>query len=309
MKKRAIVTGGAGFIGSNVVQKLIAEKWHVIVIDNLSTGYLENIKNLDIEFHEVSITNYKDIESKFKNVDVVFHLAASVGRQRSIDYPVADSEINIIGTINVLEAMRNNGVKRIVYSSSAAIYGELMGEEIDESHQINPNCQYGVSKLAAEKMVISYHFLYGFEVFALRYFNIFGLNQRYDFYGNVIPIFTEKMSKNLPITIYGDGMQTRDFIDVRDVAIVNYLAATSNRKFGIYNIGTGESIKINFLAEAMKDILKSETNTIYSAERIGDVKHCKADISKAKRELNFNPSKNFLDNLRDYVEWYIGKKV
>lgn len=202
---KALVTGGSGFIGSNIVRLLLENNIEVRVIDNLSSGYfvniLEYVSKGRIEFVGGDIRDYKSVASSMDGVDVVFHLAASVGRQRSIDNPQLDSEINMIGTINVLEAMRHAGTKRIVYSSSAAIFGELTTPTIDEEHPQNADCQYGVSKLAAEKMILAYSGLYGFEGICLRYFNIYGVNQRFDLYGNVIPIFAKRIFSGKPITI------------------------------------------------------------------------------------------------------------
>ena len=214
---KALITGGAGFIGSNIAKLLINKGYDVKVIDNLSTGYLMNIQNEivnnKIEFLEGDILNQELLNKFMEGVDVVFHLAASVGRQRSIDNPQLDSETNIIGTINVLEAMRKNDVGKIVYSSSAAMFGELISKTIDENHPQNADTPYGVSKLAAEKMILAYHNIYPqINAVCLRYFNIYGINQRFDVYGNVIPIFAKRIFSNEPITIYGDGNQTRDFI-------------------------------------------------------------------------------------------------
>ena len=172
---KALVTGGSGFIGSNVSKMLLSKGVEVVVYDNLTSGYYENIKHLPVEFIKGDVLDRDAIKNACKGVDVVFHLAASVGRQRSIDHPQLDSEINLIGTINVLEGMRASGVKKIVYSSSAAIFGELQSPEIDENHPQNADSPYGVSKLAAEKMILSYADIYEMTAVCLRYFNIYGL--------------------------------------------------------------------------------------------------------------------------------------
>jgi len=252
-KKRALVTGGAGFIGSNVVELLLQKDWNVRVIDDLSSGYFRNIENLDIEFIKSDICDSDAVMKACNNCDAVFHLAACVGRQKSIDSPFLDSRTNLIGTISVLEGMKKNNVKKIVYSSSAAIFGELLTPSIDENHPLNADSPYGVSKLAAEKMILAYSGIYGINSICLRYFNIYGRNQRFDLYGNVIPIFAKRIFSGEKIIIFGDGEQTRDFVNVKDVARANYLAATTERKTGVYNVGSGSSITINSLAELIKN--------------------------------------------------------
>lgn len=301
---RALVTGGAGFIGSNIVRFLVDNHWSVRVIDDLSTGFTTNIEGLVVDFLEGSICNPELVNQACKDVDVVFHLAAQVGRQKSLENPWLDSETNLIGTVTLLESIRSNGIKRLVYSSSAAIYGELEKTAISEDHPQNADSPYGVSKLAAEKMVLAYSKIYNIETVCLRYFNIYGLNQRFDLYGNVIPIFAECLYRGKPLTIYGNGNQTRDFINVRDVVKANYIAATNKVKMGAYNIGSGKWISIKNLAELMKQISKIDTAIEYAPKRPADVMHCCADISTAKRELGFEPTVNLDDGLREYLNWY-----
>lgn len=306
---RALVTGGSGFIGSNIVKLLLEKGYEVRVIDNLTSGYLVNIidyvKSGQVKFYSGGgILDHNTLEKAMDGVDVVFHLAASVGRQRSIDNPQLDAEINVIGTINVLEVMRKKGVRRIVYSSSAAIFGELETPTIDENHPQKADCQYGVSKLAAEKLVLAYHGLYGIDGICLRYFNIYGINQRFDLYGNVIPIFAKRIYSGEPITIYGDGTQTRDFVNVEDVALANYIASTSDIKSDVFNIGSGTSITINTLAEMMQDIADIHVGINYAPERIGDVKHCKANADKIDRVLGFKTQVSLESGLEKYLKWY-----
>jgi nucleoside-diphosphate-sugar epimerase len=303
-QKQALVTGGAGFIGSNVVRKLISEGWSVRVIDDLSTGYISNLEGLDVEFIQASIVDKKITEDACKGVDVVFHLAACVGRQRSIDNPVLDSTINLLGTINVLEGMHQNKVPRIVYSSSAAVFGELMTPTISEEHPQNADSPYGVSKLAAEKMILAYTGIYPITAVCLRYFNIYGVHQRYDLYGNVIPIFAHRLFNGQPLTIYGDGEQTRDFVVVEDVAKANYLAAISNSGTAVYNMGCGQSITINQLARMMMDIAGIQTEIVYAPERLADVKHCRADITQVRKALGFEPETDMAAGLTRYLNWF-----
>lgn len=303
-RKKALVTGGAGFIGSNVTRYLLDKGWDVRVIDDLSSGYKINLDNLDINFIEGSITDEKIMHDACKNIDVVFHLAACVGRQKSLDDPILDANTNVIGTVNLLEGMRKHEVKRIVYSSSAAIFGELETQSIDESHPQNADSPYGVSKLAAEKMILAYCGIYNMTGVCLRYFNIYGVNQRYDLYGNVIPIFAKRIFSGEPVTIYGDGEQTRDFVNVKDVAIANYLAATTDVETGVYNLGSGHSITINELASTMQKLAKTNSVIKYEPQRPADVRHCKADTSKVYNELGFSASVELIDGLIEYLDWF-----
>lgn len=303
---KALVTGGAGFIGSNVAKLLLDSNYSVRIIDDLSTGNVENIKPYmnKIEFMQGDIKDFHIIREAMKDIDVVFHLAASVGRQRSIDNPQLDSETNLIGTINVLEAMRLNNVPKIVYSSSAAMFGELLTPTIDENHPQNADTPYGVSKLAAEKMILAYHKIYPqINAVCLRYFNIYGVNQRFDVYGNVIPIFAKRIFSNEPLIIYGDGNQTRDFVNVEDVARANYIASLYE-KTDVFNVGSGSSITINELANMMKELSEHDIEIQHVPERAGDVKHCKANTNKISNTLNFKTKVELKEGLINYINWY-----
>ncbi|MEA5015957.1 MAG: GDP-mannose 4,6-dehydratase [Candidatus Limiplasma sp.] len=304
---KALVTGGAGFIGSNVSALLLQKGWQVRVLDDLSSGYACNLDGLDVDFQKGDIRATATATDACSGMDVVFHLAASVGRQRSLDHPQLDSEINVIGTLNILEGMRIHGVPKIVYSSSAAIFGEPSSEIIAEDHPQNADSPYGVSKLAAEKMILAYQGIYGIHAVCLRYFNIYGVNQRFDLYGNVIPIFAQRLKDGDPITIYGDGLQTRDFVNVRDVASANYLAATSDRS-GVFNLGSGSEITIRALSEFMQKISGRTVETIYAPARPADVLHCRADAGKALECLNFQASIDLREGLRDYWSWFSTQK-
>lgn len=301
---KALVLGGSGFIGSNVSKMLLSKGVEVIVFDNLSSGNYDNIRNLKIDFIKGDILDKDAIKEVCKGIDVVFHLAASVGRQRSIDNPQLDSEINLIGTINVLEGMRANGVNKIVYSSSAAIFGELQSPEIDENHPQNADSPYGVSKLAAEKMILSYSEIYDIKAVCLRYFNIYGVNQRYDLYGNVIPIFAHRLFAGEPLLIYGDGTQTRDFVNVYDVARANVMAGLKYNKTEVFNLGSGESITINKLAQMMQEISGINNGINYLPVRKADVKHCKANANKVAEIMKFKTVVSLEEGLAEYIEWY-----
>lgn len=302
--KKALVTGGSGFIGSNLVKLLLSKGWVVRILDDFSTGNRDNISSLDIEIIEGDICSPETAKLACKDMDVVFHMAASVGRQRSVDNPQLDSTINLIGTINILEAMRLNSVKRIVYSSSAAMFGELMTPTISEDHPQNADSPYGVSKLAAEKMILAYAGIYDIKAVCLRYFNIYGVNQRFDTYGNVIPIFAKKIYSGDKITIYGDGEQTRDFVNVKDIARANFLAATIAKDTGVYNLGSGDSITINKLAKMMQRISGIKAEIKYEPKRSADVLHCKAETTKAKEVLGFIAEVSLEDGLNEYLSWF-----
>ena len=301
---RALVTGGAGFIGSNLVKQLLIDGHEVVILDDLSSGYFSNLDKLkDARFISGDIRDEIKVREAIKGVEVVFHLAASVGNKRSIDHPILDADINVMGTLNVLEEARKAGVRKIVASSSAGIFGELKTLPIKEDHPIEPDSPYGSSKLCMEKECLSYAKIFDIEAVCLRYFNVYGINQRFDAYGNVIPIFAFKMLRGEPINIFGDGEQTRDFINVGDVVQANIKAAMSFGVSGAFNTGSGTRIKINSLVEMLQKVSGIKATIEYSAPRPGDVKHSLADISLANSILNFSPNINFEVGLTEYINW------
>jgi len=302
---KALVIGGAGFIGSNIVKILSRLNYEIVVFDNLTTGYKRNLDNIDgVKIIIGEISDKRELMRAAKGCNIIFHLAASIGNIKSINDPEFDSQTNIIGTLNVLDCARKSNIKKVVYSSSAAIFGEPRYQPLDEHHSFAPDSPYGVSKLAGELHCLCYNKLYDMENVCLRYFNVYGTNQRYDSYGNVIPIFTSLLLKNKSITVFGDGEQTRDFINVKDVAMVNVLAAKKEGVSGVFNIGTGKPITINALAKTMKEVLNSNSPIIYSLPRKGEVLHSMANINKAKNVLGFEPSEDIYNNLHEYVNWY-----
>ncbi len=303
---KALVTGGAGFIGSSVVRLLTTKGWHVRVLDNLSTGYEENFAGLDVELIKGDVRDATVVAQAVEGRTHLFHLAASIGNVKSLADPAEDSDVNVIGTVRLLEAARQAGVQRVVYSSSAAIFGELITMPIAEDHPRNPDSPYGVSKLAAEKHVLCFAKLYGYTAVCLRYFNVYGVNQRYDAYGNVIPIFAQHLADGKPLTIYGDGEQTRDFVNVKDVAMANYLAATRVDESTVLNVGSGKSITINHLAELVQRASGiTATDVVCADPRPGEVRHCRADIAKARRLLGYNPSSDMAAGLEEYFNWFL----
>ena len=301
---KVLVTGGAGFIGSNLARLLLDEGREVTVYDNLSSGYRQNVEALPgARFAEGDVRDAERLTEAMRGADTVFHLAASVGNTRSIEHPVDDSEINVIGTLRVLEAARSLGVRKVVFSSSAGIFGELKFLPIREDHPVEPDSPYGASKLAAEKMCLAYSKLYELEAVALRYFNVYGVNQRYDAYGNCIPIFAHRMLRGETVTIFGDGEQTRDFVNVRDVARANLLASEARGVSGAFNVASATSITINRLVELMSEASGLRPEVVYGPPRKGDVRHSRADITAAHASLGFEPSVGMTEGLAEYMMW------
>jgi UDP-glucose 4-epimerase len=211
--------------------------------------------------------------------------------------------VNVIGTLRVLEAARAAGVRKIVCSSSAAIFGELKHLPIREDHPTEPDSPYGVSKLAQEKQCLAYAKLFDLEAVCLRYFNVYGVKQYYDAYGNVIPIFAQRMLRGEPLIVFGDGEQTRDFVNVRDVARANLLAAQAEGVSGAFNIATGESITINQLIELMHEPSDIAPQVERTSPRKGDVRDSRADIGAARQVLGFEPRTGIAEGLREYMAW------
>jgi len=299
---RALVTGGAGFIGSNLVDLLMDEGHDVAVLDDLSSGYPQNLRP-DVEFFECDVSDPHGVRGAAAECDVIFHLAASVGNTRSIEHARRDSEVNVLGTLAVLEAARSAGIGRVVLSSSAGIFGELKTLPIDEGHPQDPDSPYGVSKLAAEKMCLVYNRLYGMKNVCLRYFNVYGRRQRYDAYGNVIPIFAERILRDRPIVVFGDGGQTRDFVNVKDVARANYLAGIATDASGAFNLGSGTRVTINELARMMSEAAGRSVEVVHSEPRPGDVRDSLATIGAAERAFGFEPSVGLDEGLKEYLDW------
>lgn len=301
---KALVTGGAGFIGSNVVSLLLEKKWEVRVLDNLSSGYRKNVPEDRVEFVQGDIRNRDILDSAMHGIHSVFHLAASVGNSRSIANPQEDSEVNVLGTIKVMESAKKSHVATVVYSSSAAIFGALQQQSIGEDHPKNPDTPYGASKLGGEHQVLSLAKLYGMSAVCLRYFNVYGTGQRYDAYGNVIPIFARRILTGTPMTIFGDGKQTRDFVNVRDVAEANLRAATMIKGREVLNVGSGKSITIQTLAEIVQSAAGVQVGVEYAEPRAGDVLHCLADISNLRKTLDFTPTVDINDGIKEYLDWF-----
>ena len=299
---RALVTGGAGFIGSNLVTRLLQHGLRVRILDNFSSGHRTNLDPA-AEVVEGDVRDAAVVARAVAGCEQVFHLAASVGNTRSIEHPIEDTEINALGTLRVLEASRAHGVKRIVYSSSAGIFGELKTLPIDELHPIDPDTPYGASKLAGEKLCLAYGKLYPLEAVCLRYFNVYGVHQRYDAYGNVIPIFAHRVLAGEPVRIFGDGEQTRDLVNVQDVAEANFRAGTAPAVSGAFNVASGTRVTINELARMVFAAAGVAPRIEYAEPRKGDVRHSLADISKARQAFGYAPAVALPEGLADYMAW------
>jgi len=282
---KAVVTGGAGFIGSHICDLLCEKGFEVTIIDDLSTGKRGNMAQLlgrhDVEFIHGSITDLSLLLKAFKGANYVFHEAAVPSVPRSIENPAATNEVNVAGTLNVLMAARDNGVKKVVYASSSSVYGDTPTLPKREDMPPNPLSPYAVSKLAAENYCLVFNMVYGLPAACLRYFNVYGPRQDPDSqYSAVIPRFIKAIEAGQAPVIFGDGEQTRDFTFVKDVARANLLAAESGAT-GVFNIGGGERVSLNELSRLLLEIMHSPMEPVHAAERAGDIKHSLADITKA----------------------------
>lgn len=300
---RVLITGGAGFIGSAVARAALARGWTVRVFDNFSNGYEANLPpHPSLTIVRGDVRDRAAVIAALDDVDTVFHLAAIVGNIRSLEQPVEDADTNVIGTRTLLHAMREAGVDRLVYSSSSAIFGEPVRMPIGEGHQVEPQSPYGVSKLAGEKDVLCFGRAYDWTVAALRYFNAYGPNQRFDAYGNVIPIFATRLMEGRRLTIYGDGKQTRDFVHVDDIAEANCLAAEGGAQ-GPFNIGSGAATTIERVARVLQQAMGVTAAVEHAAPRPGEVLHSVADISRARSVLGYAPRYGLDAGLRTYAAW------
>ncbi|MCX6707939.1 MAG: SDR family oxidoreductase [Candidatus Woesearchaeota archaeon] len=302
-KAKAIVTGGAGFIGSHMVELLLKEGFKVIAVDNMSNGQLDNVeifrKNPDYEFRKIDLSKEFD-DSLFKDIDYVFHMAALADIVPSIEEPVRYHESNVTGTLRVLEACRKYRVKKLVYSASSSCYGIPDKYPTDENAEIRPQYPYALTKYVAEQYVMFWHKLYGVPVVSLRYFNVFGTRGRTNgTYGAVFKVFLKQKLEKKPLTIVGDGRQTRDFVYVTDVARANLLAATSNVNGESINIGAGKPQSVNYLA---KLIGGPEGHTTNIPKRPGEPDSTHADITKARKLLKWEPKVSFEDGVKIMID-------
>ena len=299
--KKAVVTGGAGFIGSHLARELAGRGYRVIIIDDLSTGKRENIEQLQkegkVELKKGSILTFRMLQQLFRDTEYVFHQAAVPSVPRSVGDPLGSHEANITGTLNVLIAARDNGVKKVIYASSSSVYGDTPTLPKREDMPPNPKSPYAVTKLAGEYYCRVFQEVYGLATVCLRYFNVYGPGQDPDSqYAAVIPRFIKMVSEGKSPSIFGDGEQTRDFTFIKDVVEANIMAA-DGQAGGVFNIGRGKSITLNELVKLVLDITRSKLEPVYQEPRPGDIKHSIADISGA-RAFGYEPKYELEDGLR-----------
>jgi nucleoside-diphosphate-sugar epimerase len=306
--KHCLVTGGAGFIGSHLTTALVNKSFKVTVIDNLSTGHLENLSEVldDITFIRGDIRDIELLKKSFKGVDVVFHQAALPSVPRSIKDPIVSNASNIDGTLNVLVAARDAGVKRVICAASSSAYGDTEVLPKSEEMPSNPLSPYAVTKYVGELYSKVFSRVYGLETVCLRYFNVFGPRQDPNSqYAAVIPKFIIAMSKGESPRIYGDGEQSRDFTYIDNVVEANLLAASASDVSGeVFNIACGERYTINGLVDKLNEIFETNIEPEYDPPRPGDVRHSMASIEKAEKFLGYKPVVTFQEGLRRTVEWF-----
>ncbi|MDZ7859910.1 MAG: SDR family oxidoreductase [Candidatus Krumholzibacteriota bacterium] len=304
-----LVTGGAGFIGSNIVEELVNLEEEVTVLDNLSTGYKKNIEPFlgNITFIQGDIRDIETVKKCFKDVDYVLHQAAMASVPRSIDDPILVNDVNINGTLNILEEARKAKVKCLVYAASSSAYGDSDVSPKREDLIPSPLSPYAVSKLVGEYYCSVYSSIFGLPTVSLRYFNVFGPRQDPNSqYAAVVPIFISKLLNNKKPEIFGDGNQSRDFTYVKNVVTANILASKSAETASgeMVNIACGDKYTVNDLFRNISNYIGSDIEPVYSPPRAGDVKHSLADISKARNIINYSVEKSFEESIKKTVDWY-----
>jgi len=291
---KIFVTGGAGFVGRNLVKSLIEKNHNVTIFDNLSNSSEKNIKSLldKVKFVKGDITNYDDISNSIIGSEVVIHLASKINVQESFANPNLTKRVNVDGTKNLLEACKENQITKIIAASSAAVYGDCNDSNVhlSENSKTVPISPYGESKLGMEEIVKELSKMYGLNAVNLRFFNIYGIGQSPE-YAGVITKFLQKIKENKPLEIFGDGLQTRDFVSIHDVmsSINNSMSKIEGKRGYIYNIASGKSISIKDLASLMISISGKKLDIKYLPKKKGEIKYSQADISLTKKELGFTP--------------------
>jgi len=299
---RVLVTGGAGFIGSHIAERLYLEGYTVRVLDNFSTGHRRNLRVLadDVELIEGDIQSYERVHTAIQGCEYVFHQAALPSVPRSIQDPLTSNASNVVGTLNVLSAARDSGVRRVIYASSSSVYGSSPTLPKHEDLLPAPISPYAVTKLAGEGYCRSFFEVYGLETVALRYFNVFGPRQDpLSHYAAVIPRFiTACVGRQAP-TIFGDGEQSRDFTYVGNVVEANLLATEAEQAVGkVYNVACGDRVTVNRLLEELQALTGQEIEARYEPPSPGDIRHSLADLTRAERELGYSPRINLNEGLR-----------
>jgi len=305
-----LVTGGAGFIGSNIVHTLLEEGSSVRVFDNFSTGRRENLEDIKdrIDIAEGDLRDVDALKKALDGVRYVFHLGALPSVVRSVNDPLPTHQVNITGTLNLLLAARDAGVERVVFSSSSSVYGNTPVLPKQEDMHPMPLSPYAISKLTGEHYMRVFHELYGLKTFCLRYFNVFGPRQDpQSQYAAVIPLFMDALRNDRSPVIYGDGEQTRDFTFIENVVRGNLCCRTAPDKAagGVYNLACGDRASVNDLALGLAKALGKDIKPTYDPPRPGDVRDSQADNTRARENLNWAPSVNFEEGLQQTVEWFL----
>jgi nucleoside-diphosphate-sugar epimerase len=305
-----LVTGGAGFIGSNIAEALVNQGADVRVIDDFSTGHPENLQAFKhrVEFRELDICNLKELQGAVQGVDYVLHQAAIPSVPRSVIDPVSSHNADVTGTLHILWASKEAGVKRVVYAASSSAYGDSAQLPKQEDMPVNPISPYGLMKYVGEEYCRIFTSLYGLETVSLRYFNVFGPRQDpTSQYSGVLSRFITAMLTGKRPVIFGDGEQSRDFTYVSNVVNANLLACHSPKASGrVYNVACGARVSLNQVVDILNQILQSKLSPAYEPSRAGDIRHSLADIERAKTDLGYVPSVGFEEGLKKTVEWYRG---
>jgi UDP-glucose 4-epimerase len=298
---RVLVTGGGGFIGSNLVRALLERGDEVRVLDNFSTGSRSNLEGLNVEVVEGELRSYERVHNAVRGTDVVFHLGALVSVPRSVQDPLTSSAVNVEGTLNVLLAARDEGVRRVVYSSSSSVYGTRRDLPVTEDQPPDPLSPYGVAKLAAERYCVSFARVYeSFETVVVRYFNVFGPRQSpHSQYAAVIPLFITAIANGMPIRVEGDGEQRRDFTYVANVVDGTLRAADADGANGrIFNVAASAPVSVNQVADTIGAILGKPVERRFEPPRPGDIRDSWADVTAARTVLGWEPTVDLEDGLR-----------
>jgi len=304
---RALVTGGAGFIGSNLVEALVNKSWDVTVIDSLLTGNKKNLALVKhkITFSQSSVNDKEQLEKAMQGADIVFHLAALPSVPKSIADPSTSHINNIDATFTVLLTAKELGIKKVIYSASSSAYGDAQEAIKTEDLPAKPISPYGLMKYTGEEYCRIFSLVYGLKTVSLRYFNIFGPKQNpSSAYAAVIPKFITNALDNKPLVIHGDGEIRRDFTYVQNAVDANITAAISDKAAGTYNIACGASFSLNELASKIQELSGKELEVIHGPERPGDIKKSLASIEKAKNDFGYCPKINFEEGLKRSFEWY-----
>lgn len=306
---KLLVTGGCGFIGSHFVDYVVKMNHQVVVIDNLSSGGNKNLelakKSGKVQFHQIDITDSKKLDELISDdLDGIIHFAALTGVLQSFDNPVEFTNVNVLGTLNLLENCRKKHIPKFIFASTGAIYGDQQAP-FNEDMLPDPISPYAASKIAGENYCVSYGNTFDISYSILRFSNVFGPRKSFGPYANVIPKFVRAALRNDPITVFGDGAQERDFVFVKDVAMACFLALSKENK-GIFNIATGINTSINKLIPIIENLMNHKFTTNYSPPRDGEIKYAYSSISKATRSLGYRPEYDLKKGLQEYIEYEKG---